>query len=580
MTLNKKMIVGFGTIIAVVLLFGMIVVFLALNMRKNAENLGNTEFVLSQAVDDMQTNMNNTAMEYMSYMIDRSGSHLEGIDGLTENFRKNQIVFRRLAKSEQYEQAISEIDKNYDGFKQVSEEVFNLENIQSTQINTISVEVETISAILKELVEKISNSAEDADTVQKFKHLVEFQDLSGELIISMLMYMSAKSAEDEKQIIRIKEKMLNNLIECEKKHDAKGDENLDEKKLHEEKLHPAIKKLVADVENTVELIKHVKTRQKDMVKAKDNMDMYFLENIKPFIKKQVDRNIKDIEDSSKLIYRLIFLLMPFVVLGSILITMMMLSNFKSIASKLKNYIQEITSSSSEILAAAQQQAAGAREQASAIAETSTSAKELSATSEQVGESINKVADAAKHAMDGMSKLKVSLKKTNDVITSLGEKSEKIGKITGLIDDIADQTNLLAVNASIEAARAGEYGRGFTVVADEIRKLSDSTAASTKEITDLVEIIQHEMTNSIVSMEESVKNVEEETSLAHETSDRSREISMSANQQLSGSRQIAEAMLSIDEAMKQVTASAKQSEVAVKSLSELAREMQLLADKMV
>jgi len=165
-----------------------------------------------------------------------------------------------------------------------------------------------------------------------------------------------------------------------------------------------------------------------------------------------------------------------------------------------------------------------------------------------------------------------------MVTSLGERSQKIGKITELIDDIADQTNLLAVNASIEAARAGEQGKGFTVVADEIRKLSDSTAKSTKDITDLVELIQHEMTNSIMAMESSVKSVDEEAKLAQQTAERSKEIAMSANQQISGSKQISDAMLNIDEAMKQVAAGAQQSQAAVKQLTDLAKSLGALVGK--
>jgi len=245
---------------------------------------------------------------------------------------------------------------------------------------------------------------------------------------------------------------------------------------------------------------------------------------------------------------------------------------------LSNSTSQITSSSQEILAASQEQAAAAREQSSAVAETSTAAKELAVSAEEVGKSIKRVAEASGHALVGMAKIKESITKTNLLINALGEKSQKIGKITDLIDDVADQTNLLAVNASIEAARAGEQGRGFTVVADEIRKLSDSTAKSTKDITALVELIQHEMTNSIMSMEQSVSSVDQEARLAQETAESAKEIAMSASQQISGSKQIADAMLNIDEAMKQVTAGAQQTQVAVKQLTGLAGEIKGLTDR--
>jgi methyl-accepting chemotaxis protein len=256
----------------------------------------------------------------------------------------------------------------------------------------------------------------------------------------------------------------------------------------------------------------------------------------------------------------------------------MLVNLRTLLVKIQESTNHITSASNEILAATQEQASAAREQSSAVAETTSAAKELSATSEQVGESIKKVSQVATHAMAGMAKIKEVIAKTNDMLTSLGEKSQKIGKITELIDDVADQTNLLAVNASIEAARAGEQGRGFTVVADEIRKLADSTAKSTKDITALIELIQHEMSNAIMSMEQSVTSVDEEARLAQQTTEKTKEIAMSTHQQISGSKQIADAMMSIDEAMKQIAAGAAQSQASVKQLNELAGEMKQLTSK--
>ncbi|MBF0494033.1 MAG: methyl-accepting chemotaxis protein [Candidatus Omnitrophica bacterium] len=254
----------------------------------------------------------------------------------------------------------------------------------------------------------------------------------------------------------------------------------------------------------------------------------------------------------------------------------MVGNLKDVLIKVQEAVAKITSSGQEILVASQQQAAGAREQSSAVAETSSAAKELSITSEQVGESIRKVSDTAAHALLGMTKIKDAITRTGQMITSLGEKSQQIGKITEVIDDVADQTNLLAVNASIEAARAGEQGRGFTVVADEIRKLADSSAKSTKDITALIEIIQHEMSNSVISMETSLSSVEEEAVLAQETAEKAKEITMAVTQQISGSKQIADAMGSVDEAMKQIAAGAQQSQAAVKQLNELAHELKAIA----
>lgn len=256
----------------------------------------------------------------------------------------------------------------------------------------------------------------------------------------------------------------------------------------------------------------------------------------------------------------------------------MIGGLTGILAKIQDAVNQITSAGNEILSASQEQAASAREQSSAVSETTSAASELSKSAEAVGESIKRVTQAANHALVGMAKIKETMTKTSQIVSSLNEKSQKIGQITDLIDDVADQTNLLAVNASIEAARAGEEGRGFTVVADEIRKLADSTAKSTKDITALIELIQNEMSNAIMSMEQNMSGVEEEAQMAKETAEQSKEIAMSATQQVSGSKQIAEAMSSVNEAMKQISTGAQQSQVAAKQLTHLSGELKAAVEK--
>ena len=159
----------------------------------------------------------------------------------------------------------------------------------------------------------------------------------------------------------------------------------------------------------------------------------------------------------------------------------------------------------------------------------TASEEMAATASDIANNCHQAADSAQRAattttqngftvvtntVHGIRQRGELTKENSLAISSLGERSEQIGAIVATIEDIADQTNLLALNAAIEAARAGEQGRGFAVVADEVRALAERTSRATKEIGAMILAIQQETKSAITSMEEGVEETEGELRKRH------------------------------------------------------------------
>ncbi len=260
----------------------------------------------------------------------------------------------------------------------------------------------------------------------------------------------------------------------------------------------------------------------------------------------------------------------------------------------------LVSSSAQILSASQQNAAAAQQQSTQITEVATAVGEVTATAKQISQTANEVAKlsdgAIKTAQDGskaildtaaaVNTIRTSVKETAGRIEELGKKSKKITGILDLLDDITEQTNLLALNAAIEASRAGEAGRGFSVVADEIRKLADGSRKASKDIGALIEEIQSETLDTVAGMEENTKLVEEGSLLAGKSGEAIKEIiesiggssrsikqiTLSTQQQTTGTAQVAQTMAGIDTAVKQTMASTEQSMRSARDLAAMAEQL--------
>ncbi|HEX5733058.1 MAG TPA: methyl-accepting chemotaxis protein [Blastocatellia bacterium] len=278
----------------------------------------------------------------------------------------------------------------------------------------------------------------------------------------------------------------------------------------------------------------------------------------------------------------------------------MLDDFSLMLTEVKQIGLSVSSSATEILAAAEQIAVGSQRQADEITNTSSAVEEMAASMTQVSRNADASAEAARRALemagqgdqavrdttDAMGRIDSAVQQTAEKMRLLGLRSTEISEILDLINDIASQTNLLALNAAIEAAHAGDAGLGFSVVAEEIRKLAERSGRATKDIGNLIKSIQKETLEALAAMENGMKEVEGGSTLAgrasralndislavRESSELIEEISAASDEQAKVTRNLAGAMQTISTITLETTAGAHETAQTIQGMVSLSEQL--------
>jgi methyl-accepting chemotaxis protein len=291
----------------------------------------------------------------------------------------------------------------------------------------------------------------------------------------------------------------------------------------------------------------------------------------------------------------------------------LISGIGQVMETLKRFVTEIreaalqlSSSAAEVLAAATQNESSTSQQASAIHETTATMEELKGASHQIAENAQMVASIAEQTlsatrqgegsirafMDSMEKVRKNAGEVDDAISKLSRRVERIGTVVEVIDEIADRSDLLALNAALEGAKAGEAGRGFSIVAAEMRRLAENVMESTKEIKNLITEIR-EATHAAKEAADSnrreagegeklggaaIASVSGILSGTQETSDAARVIHLATQQQRTATEQVVQSMGEIEEVTRQAQSGSRQATGAAAELTKLAERLAQLVKR--
>ncbi|HWP47220.1 MAG TPA: methyl-accepting chemotaxis protein [Candidatus Limnocylindrales bacterium] len=284
----------------------------------------------------------------------------------------------------------------------------------------------------------------------------------------------------------------------------------------------------------------------------------------------------------------------------------MMENLQEVTREMREGVNVLASSTSEILTATAQVASGAAETATAISQTTTTVEEVKQTAQLTSQKANYVSKSAQEAaqiaqsgkksieesLEGMNRIREQVESIAESIMRLSEQSQSIGEIIATVDDLAEQSNLLAVNAAIEAAKAGEQGKGFSVVAQEVKSLAEQSKQATAQVRAILNDIQKATTAAVMATEQGSKAVEAGVKQSREagesiaalaesimkSAEAAVQIAASSQQQLVGMDQVALAMENIKQASTQNVTSTRQVETTAQTLHQLGQKLKQLVEQ--
>ncbi len=511
LTVGKKLTVGFGVLILLLVVVGVVTFVLLSIVKKNADDIDErTDKIMNSA--SVRANVLRIMMKIQEIAFTTDSSKKEeskkDIETYRENYRKSFEFLEKTTRSEKGKKALNEVKVAVDDLKDF--------NNKAIELSMAGKNKEALELFYKEIAPRLNRVNKALDELVKFyyetlnQRAVEIRDITVKTItiVSILTVFSIIAGTFFTLFIT-----------------------------------RSVKKPVTELKVVLEKVAQGDLSVNAKVESKDEIGM---------ISQSVNEAITSIKK--------------------------LISESKTISSSLASSSEQLSATTEEISRNLKSQTERASQIASAAEEMSQTVVDIAKNASQIAEVSVMTATVAKEGkdmtMNTAKEIKViegAIQKLSEVINVLGDRSRQIGEIVTVIKDIADQTNLLALNAAIEAARAGEQGRGFAVVADEVRKLAERTTKATDEIAEMIRGIQSEVDVAEGSMEDATKKVASGVELSNKSANMLGQILNKTQELQSMIQQIASAT----EEMSSVTDHVTQD---ISSIAEGSKEISLAVDQ--